>query len=375
MREFQNADLIRLLANDEVSVRTLALNFLSEGYAQEPAVLTSVFAGWDRWGVEVAFPEFPILSHVPIPAAVVLECCQRSAAIVPNRKVTDRQTRCAGKLMEQVVRLPAADLQPHQARIAETVGLSKIFFRIDLTDLENRLAMLELTSDQLAERLDSAIATLAEQPDSGTAYHQALAALESLRFEHPAYIDMAAAIVRTPPDSGVQATSFRVSLQSLIQFPQAGAEEALAKQLVDTREAVHCNAVEALVRIGSPLAAAHLVAKFDQADAGAQRWIARGLQRVRADGLAAELARLRTASQNPALWGMLLVAEVRQFDLTSLELIAAELERVHGFSGALIDALNVYVRVYETAPGARLIQQAFMSYVKRVSDEIASINA
>lgn len=372
MREFQNADLIRLLANDEASVRTLALNFLSEGYAQEAAVLTSVFASWDRWGVGVAFPEFPILSHVPISAAAVLECCQRSAAIVPNRKVTDRQTRCAGKLMEQVVRLPAADLQSHRVQIKETVGLSKIFFRIDVTDLENRIAMLQLTSDQLAKRLDSAIAALAEQPDSGTAYQQALAALESLRFQHPAYIDMTAAIARTPPDSGVQAASFQVSIQSLIQFAQAGAEDALAKFLVDSRESVHCNAVEALVRIGSPLAAAHLVARFDQTDAGAQRWVARGLQRVRAAGLAAEVARLRSTTEAPALWGMLLVAEVRQFDLASLELIAAELQRVNGFSGALIDALNVYVRVYETAPGARLIQQAFMSYVKRASDEIAS---
>lgn len=374
MREFQNADLIRLLANDEATVRTLALNFLSEGYAQDAGLLTSVFAGWDRWGVDVAFPEFPILSHVPIPAAVVRECCQRSAAIVPNRKVTDRQTRCAGKLMEQVVRLPAADLQSHQLEIAQTVALSKIFFRIDLTDLENRIAMLELTSDQLAERLDSVIAALGTQPDNRTAYHQALAALESLRFQHPAYIDMASAIARTPPDSGVQAASFQVSIQSLIQFAQAGVEEALAKFLVDTRESVHCNAVEALVRIGSPLAAAHLVARFDQTDAGAQRWVARGLQRMRANGLAVELARLRSATEDPALWGMLLVAEVRQFDLSSLELIAAELERVQGFSGALIDALNVYVRVYETAPGARLIQQAFMNYVKRVSDEIASPN-
>ena len=60
MREFQNDDLIRLLTSDETTVRTLALNFLSEGYARDPHVLASVFAGWDRWGVDVAFPEFPI---------------------------------------------------------------------------------------------------------------------------------------------------------------------------------------------------------------------------------------------------------------------------------------------------------------------------
>ena len=164
-------------------------------------------------------------------------------------------------------------------------------------------------------------------------------------------------------------------MQSLIQYAEVGAEEALAKFLVDPRESIHCNAVEGLVRIGSPLAAAQLIANFDRVDAGPQRWIARGLQRLRANGLAEELARLRSLTADPALWGMLLVAEVRQFDLISQELIAVELERVQGFSGALIDALNVYVRVHEMAPGARSLQQAFMSYVKRIGDDLASPNA
>ncbi len=371
MREFHNDDLIRMLSNEEAVVRTLALSFLSEGYAQDPDVLSNVLAGWDRWGVDAAFPEFPLLSHVPTSSAAVAECCRRAAAIVPNRKITDRQTRCAGKLLEQVVRLQAADLKPHVATISETVGLSKVFFRVDVAALQQRVAMLALTNDQLAARLDDAIAQLSRQPEDSGALHEGLAALESLRFQHPAYIDMSAAIAQTPPESGPQAASFQVSMQSLIQFAHAGAEQALARLLVDPRESIYCNAVEALVRIGSPLAAAHLIASFDRADAGAQRWIVRGLQRVRATGLAEELSRLRSITEDPTLWGMLLVAEVRQFDVASLPLIASELERVQGFSGALIDALSVYVRVHETASGARSIQQAFMSYVKRISDEVA----
>ena len=65
MRDFPNDDLVRLLADDESSFRMLALHFLSEGYAQDARILTSVLAGWDRWGVELAFPELPLLSHVP----------------------------------------------------------------------------------------------------------------------------------------------------------------------------------------------------------------------------------------------------------------------------------------------------------------------
>jgi hypothetical protein len=64
------------------------------------------------------------------------------------------------------------------------------------------------------------------------------------------------------------------------------------------------------------------------------------------------------------------VAEIRQFDLASLARIASELEQVQVFSGALIDALNVYVRVHETVSGSREIQQAFMNYLKRINQDI-----
>ncbi len=370
MRDFQNNDLVDLLADDESSARMLALHFLSEGYALEAKILTSVLEGWDRWGVEAAYPELPMLSHVPIPAAMVAECCHRAAGIVPGKKLTDTPTRCAGKLLEQVVCLPAAELLPHQSLITTTARASKIFFRVDLVVLAQRIAMLQLDSDELAQRLEIAIETLSHQSDNTAAFHDGLAALESLRFQHPEYLHMSAAIAQSPPDNGAQAVSFQLSMHSLIQFAQEGVEATLAKHLVDNRESIHSNAVEGLVRIGSPLAAAHLILQFEHADDGAQRWIARGLQRLRADGLAEELARLRDTTKDPALWLMLLVAEVRQFDSASLSRIAEEIERVQLFSGALIDALNVYVRVHDTSSGSRAIQQAFMSYLKSVHEGI-----
>ncbi|MEO8269640.1 MAG: hypothetical protein ABI557_07970 [Aureliella sp.] len=370
MRDFQNDDLIRLLADDESSFRMLALHFLSEGYAQDATILPGVLAGWDRWGVELAFPELPMLSHVPIPAGIVAECCRRAADMVPGKKLTDTRTRCAGKLLEQVVCLPATELQPHQAQIANTASASKIFFRVDPRVLALRIAMLDLGSDELAQRLDSAIEALLHQSNNAAAFNDGLAALEALRFQHPQYLDVSAAITQAPPNDGAQAISFQLSMHSLIQFAQAGAEVALAKHLVDPREAIHSNAMEALVRIGSPLAAAHLILQFEQADEGAQRWIARGLQRVRADGLAEEVTRLRDITEEPALRLMLLVAEIRQFDSASLPRIADEIERVHVLSRALIDALKVYVRLFETNSGSRAIQQAFMSYLKRFDEDI-----
>ncbi|MEZ6074258.1 MAG: hypothetical protein R3C56_00890 [Pirellulaceae bacterium] len=191
--------------------------------------------------------------------------------------------------------------------------------------------MLELDSDGLAQRLDSAIETLSHQSDNTAAFHDGLAALEALRYQHPETIDMRAAIAQSPPADGLQAISFQLSMHSLIQFAQAGAEVALAKHLADSRESIHSNAVEALVRIGSPLTAAHLIWQFEVADEGAGSWIARGLQRVRADGLAEEVARLRNATQEPALWLMLLVAEVRQFDSASLQRIIDEMDASKSF--------------------------------------------
>ncbi len=370
MRDFQNDDLIQLLADDESSLRMLALHFLSEGVAQETTILPGVLDGWDRWGVELTYPELPMLSHVRIPSTMVAECCQRAADILPGKKLTDTRTRCAGKLLEQVVCLPAAELQPHQALIAETASASKIFFRVDPVVLARRIAMLELDSDSLAQRLDSALETLSHQSDNTAAFHDGMAALEALRFQHPDYIDMSAAIAQSPPDDSLQAVGFQLSMHSLIQFAQTGAEVALAKHLIDARESIHSNAMEALVKIGSPLAAAHLIMQFEHADKGAQRWIARGLQRVRADGLAEEVARLRDTTQEPALWLMLLVAEVRQFDSASLPRIADELGRVQVLSGALSDALKVYLRLFETGTGSRAIQQAFMSYLKRNDEDI-----
>ncbi len=367
MRDFKNNDLIRLLADDETNFRMLALHFLSEGYAPEASILPSVLAGWDRWGVDLAYPELPMLSHLPIPSSLVVECCRRAADIVPSKKLTDTRTRCAGKLLEQVVCLSAAELEPYQQLIVETAKASKVFFRVNPVVLARRIEMLELDGDSLAQRLDSAIETLSHQPDNIAAFHDGLAALEALRFQHPDYVDMSAAIAQSPPDAGLQAASFQLSLQSLIQFAQAGAEVALAQHLVDSRESIHSNAMEALVRIGSPQAAAHLIRQFERADEGAQRWIARGLQRLRADGLAEEVARLRDAIEEPTLWLMLLVAEIRQLDSVSLLRITREIARVQGFSGALIDAMNVYVRAFETHADSRTLQQAFMNYLKRNS--------
>ncbi len=373
MRAFNNDDLIQLLADGESPYRMSALEFLSEGFANSHEILPRVFAAWDQWGVAQAFPEFPILSHLPIAAQHVGECCQRATQMALGRKLTDPVARCAGKLLEQVVGIAAGDLRPHLEAIVKAVSTSKIFFRVDTRGLQQRLDLQDLAADTLATRLDAAIETLSRQPDNTAAFHDGLHALEVLRLHHPDYLDMTTAIAKCPAnDDGPHAISFKLSLRSLIQIEQAGTEANLAGHLCDHRESIYVGAVEALVRIGTPLAAAHMLSQFSSAQPAAQRWIARGLQRIRAAGLAEEISSLRAKVSNPALWLMLLVAEIRQFDATSLPQITADVQQVNAYTGALLDALNVYVRIHASAVGSRVLQQVFMDYVQGANHELRS---
>lgn len=367
MKNFPNEDLVALLADDTPGTRMLALHFLSEGYADQPEILPAVFAAWDRWGATSAFPEFPLISYVCIPKELIGELLQRAQDLVlPGHKLTELSTRCAGKLVEQLCNLPAKQLSPHQINLENLTTQSKIFFRVDTRALAQRIGMMDLSADQLAERLDHSIETLTAHSENAAAFTTGLHALEALRSDHPGYIDMATAISNTPPDHGARAISFQLSMHSLIQTSQAGTEAALATHLLDPREAILSNAIEAMVKLGTPLAAACLISQFELASESGQRWIARGLQRVRGLGLADEIANLRDHTVDPALWGMLLVAEVRQFEVASLPRIVDGLQRVQAYSGALMDALNVYVRIHERSPGSRLLQQTFMDYLQRI---------
>lgn len=372
MRTFNNNDLRQLLTDDDASGRMLALEMLSEGYAQSEAIIPDMFAAWDRWGAAQAFPDFPMLSYLPIAPQHVAECCRRARAMAAEGKLTAPATRSAGKLLEQVVNLKADELRPHLAAITQAANVSKIFFRVDVEALSRRLELYGLDADGLAQRLESAIETLTRQANNTHAFQDGLHALEALRFQHPDYLDMNAAVKHAPSAEGPAGISFQLSLQSLIQFEQVGAEATLAVHLTDDREAIHVSAVEALVRIGTPLAAAHMIAQFSAAETSAQRWIARGLQRIRAAGLAQELAQLRSAIDDPALWLMLLVAEVRQFDMESLPRITTDVQRIGSYAGALIDALNVYVRMHAEADGSRMLQQNFMSYLQDANQHIQS---
>jgi hypothetical protein len=178
-------------------------------------------------------------------------------------------------------------------------------------------------------------------------------------------LDLDSVLQFSPPSGGAQAASFSLTLHSLIQFEQPGLAAQLGQHLSDSRESIFTNIVEALVRLGNAEAADAFVEAFPACEQTNQRWIARGLQRIRVFGLADRIAQLRETVLDPALWLMLLIAEVRQFDPSSAGRIASQLTRLQSFSETLIDSLTIYARFNEQADDARAFQQSFMDYIQR----------
>lgn len=312
MATFRCNELVDLFLDDSVDLRTAALTALCDGYASDPDILPAILTAWDRFGADKAFADFAMLSYVPTEAALVPEACERAARMVLGRPLTDPTTRAAGKLIEQQMQLPAAALQPHMQLLHETVSKSKIFFRVDLGMQAQRIELLNLSAGQIASHLDSALAaTLANDKDDA-ARSKAILSLEALRRQHPTYIDLAVALAGPPKEGGPAWTSFCVTLQSLIQFSQPGLEEPLGYHLLDHREFVYSLAVEALVRCGTPAAAEQLLTRFETANSRAQHWIARGLQRVRCEGIAAQVAMLDAS--DPHLKTSLVIAQLKQLD-------------------------------------------------------------
>lgn len=371
MKSFPNEDLIGLLSDGQADLRMKVLHTLCEGYASQREVFDAVLAGWDRWGPAEAYHEFPMLSYLAIPPDAIDDCCSRAAAMVDGRKITELPSRCAGKLLEQVVRLDARTLIPKVEVLESVSAKSKIFFRVDLGGVRHRIGLLEKSADELAGVLDSSVDQLAADSNNVTAVHQALAALETLRREHPEYLDLHAAVASAPEGEGAAAISFQLTMQSLVQFEHPGLEPALAMHLLDSREAIHSTAVETLVHCGGAATAEAFLEKFDQAEPPNQKWIARGLQRIRVPGLAAPISVLRAGTTDPALWLMLLIAELRQLDFTSNLRVAEDLSRLQSFSEALIDSLTVFARLHEGSDGEREFQSAFMEYLKRANSSLS----
>ncbi len=166
--------LIRWLSHGDAKVRNVALEILTGSFSQDTSILPTVFANWDRFGVAAAYPEFQLVSFLPIQEPLVSECLSRAATMIEGRKLTDRVCRCAGKLIESVSVHPPAFFHSHLASIRSIHASSKIFFRVSLDGLQVR-------SDALLRPTHSLLADLNDGNENDVAV-----ALECLYYRHEA---------------------------------------------------------------------------------------------------------------------------------------------------------------------------------------------
>lgn len=363
--------LIQNLGHQDARIRMLSLHLLCEGYVDNPAIFQALIASWEKWGHSDAFEEFPMLSFVPLGETDVEAACNLAGDLAEGRKLTATRTRVAGKLMEQVCFLPPVALVDHVPLMESTIERSKIFFRVDLKGVRNRIGLIGLGPDELAKQLDASVGQLAEDSSDQRAVHLGLHALEALRRQHPDYLDLPMALSKSPPNDGPAAISFQLILNSLTQIADLSSIDSLEKHLHDPRESIYSMVVEALVRTRSDEAASAMLRSLPGAPTGNQRWIARGLQRLRVDGFAQHITQVRNSVTDPTLWLMLLIAEVRQFDISQVERLAAEVGRVQTLSEPLVDSLTLFLQAFEDDSRIQVLKTAWLEYLQRANNSVA----
>ena len=149
-----DGQLIAWLSHDHPKVRSASLELLSNSYVCDNGVLKAIFDAWDRFGPEMAFPDFPLVSHIPIPDAMVDELLERATAMSAGRKITDRTCRCAGKLLEALSVSETSRFANHLGTVSDLKNASKIFFRVPLALMRERASALSRESSSLQMDFD-----------------------------------------------------------------------------------------------------------------------------------------------------------------------------------------------------------------------------
>ncbi|MBU6385399.1 MAG: hypothetical protein KGS49_05635 [Planctomycetes bacterium] len=240
--------LIRWLGHSDLRVRSASLDLLSNSYASDPRILTSILAAWDQFGVEDAYSDFPLISHLAIGPQQMPVVLSRASEYSQGRKITDRVCRCAGKLAEAISVERASSFAPYLSELGTLKASSKIFFRVPIQAMQQR-----------AEGLRREPSSLEMDFEDGTDSDYAIA-LESL-WER----GLANRWIREGIESwdGVSPSKLAVTALELVsRHPIRGYEEQLLG-LVDREEASIADlATIALVRGRNPLTQSLIADRF-----------------------------------------------------------------------------------------------------------------
>lgn len=307
--------LIDLLTHDSVRYRSAALELLGASYCNAPTMLGAILEAWDRFGIEEAFPEFAQVTHLPVHHQYGPEILERSFKMVEGRKLVDPICRCAGKMVEAMVLLPAEQISEFLPDIARLKSMSKIFFRIDLNDLKKRIALTELSDEELNDQLESVWSGNGDVQLQADAIY----ALEVLHSR-----GVAEEIIRSwlaPNEQWEQDAGQRLSIALQVASRHAflGFEDMLAVHIQHVQATVAATACIALARCRSRDAVFAIVERFAQEKPTTQLRMADVLGRLRVPGASVRLQELRQASKDPKICDALNLAQILHFDFGQID--------------------------------------------------------
>ena len=235
--------LIRWLKHPDHRIRSASLDLLSSSYCSSPQILENVLDVWKSVGIEEGFRDFPLISHLSIPATNIGPMIDYAQSMAAGRKLTDRVCRCAGKLLEAISVERASSFASHLIAIRELKKQSKIFFRVPIASMELRASALERSTASL--NLDF---------EDGSPEDIAIA-LESLweRGEAQQWIQQGLEAWRDSSVASATASPLAVAVLELISRHSVRGYEDILVELVDRDEASIADlATIALVRGRNP---------------------------------------------------------------------------------------------------------------------------
>ncbi len=314
--ELSDQSLVELLDHKHVAIRTAALESLAASFADSPNVLPKVFEAWDRFGIAEAYPEFALLSHLPVSEQWCDVSIKRASQMVAGRKLTELECRFAGKLIEAYsVALPTA----YQACLSELSKLkseSKIFFRVDTEAMCQRAGMMRLSNEQLIE-----IISIPQNAEvSNDIMRGVKSALDELHSRGVAEHYWHKAINEIEAETATAQPLTQASLEVMSRRGAAGFEYELAK-LLGHRDAMIADAIAITLSRCRNMAALDAISQsFSQMSGQAKLRAAIVLQRMRLPGVASRIRLLREMNNSDRnVDEALRVAELLQFDFDYLE--------------------------------------------------------
>ena len=307
--------LIDLLTHDSVRYRSAALELLASSYCNAPTMLGAILEGWDRFGIGDAYPEFAQVAHLPVHHQFMATVLERSFRMVEGRKLVDPICRCAGKIVEALVLLPAEQLSEFLPEIERLKATSKIFFRIELNDLKRRIALTELSDEELKEQLEPVWNGNGDVQIQADAVH----ALEILHGR-----GAAEEVIRrclSPSEQWERDAGQRLSIALQVASRHAflGFEDMLAPHIQHVQATVAATACIALARCRSRDAVFAIVERFAHESPTTQLRMADVLGRLRVPGASVRIQELREACKDPKICDALNLAQILHFDFGQID--------------------------------------------------------